>query len=425
MDYAAVAVIGTQWGDEGKGKIVDYLVEKADVIVRYQGGPNAGHTVVVGEETYKLHHLPCGVISEGKISILGNGMVLDAVTLCSELEAMEEKRSMQEHLFISDRAHLIMPYHKRMDELEEDYRKGAKIGTTMRGVGPAYADKVTRMGLRCGDLLDEDTFKQKLAFILKNKNTILEKIYGVDGFSLEDFEAEFFPFARRIVPFITDTTVMLEEEMEKGSKILFEGAQGAMLDIDHGTYPYVTSSNPITGGICIGAGIAPHKIGQVVGVAKAYSTRVGSGPFPTELLDETGDSIREKGNEYGTTTGRPRRIGWLDGVALRHSCRLNGTTFLAVTLLDVLSGLEKVKIAYAYNVGEEVVNNFPSGLHILEKSIPLYQEFEGWAEDISSARSKTDLPRSAQEYLRGLESITGIKVGMVSVGPRRDQTIMM
>lgn len=425
MDCSAVAVLGTQWGDEGKGKIVDYLAENSDVIVRYQGGPNAGHTVVVGDETFKLHHLPCGVISDGKISILGNGMVLDPVTLCSELEAMEQKGKMPKNLFISDRAHLIMPYHKKMDEVEEESREEAKIGTTMRGVGPAYADKVIRMGLRCGDLLDEVAFKHKMSFILKKKNKIFEKIYGVEGFSLEEIEANFFPFARRIVSFITDTSIILHEEIEKGSKILFEGAQGAMLDLDHGTYPYVTSSNPIAGGACTGAGVAPQKIGQVLGVAKAYSTRVGSGPFPTELVDEIGDSIREKGGEYGTTTGRPRRIGWLDGVALRYSCRLNGTAFLAVTLLDVLSGLEKVKIAYSYNVGEDIINNFPAGLHMLKKCNPLYQDFKGWEEDISAARTKKDLPREALEYLKGLETITEVKVGMVSVGPRRDQTIIM
>lgn len=425
MDCSAVAVLGTQWGDEGKGKIVDYLAENSDVIVRYQGGPNAGHTVVVGDETFKLHHLPCGVISDGKISILGNGMVLDPVTLCSELEAMEQKGKMPKNLFISDRAHLIMPYHKKMDEVEEESREEAKIGTTMRGVGPAYADKVIRMGLRCGDLLDEVAFKHKMSFILKKKNKIFEKIYGVEGFSLEEIETNFFPFARRIVSFITDTSIILHEEIEKGSKILFEGAQGAMLDLDHGTYPYVTSSNPIAGGACTGAGVAPQKIGQVLGVAKAYSTRVGSGPFPTELVDEIGDSIREKGGEYGTTTGRPRRIGWLDGVALRYSCRLNGTAFLAVTLLDVLSGLEKVKIAYSYNVGEDIINNFPAGLHMLKKCNPLYQDFKGWEEDISAARTKKDLPREALEYLKGLETITEVKVGMVSVGPRRDQTIIM
>ncbi len=425
MDCSAVAVLGTQWGDEGKGKIVDYLAENSDVIVRYQGGPNAGHTVVVGDETFKLHHLPCGVISDGKISILGNGMVLDPVTLCSELEAMEQKGKMPKNLFISDRAHLIMPYHKKMDEVEEESREEAKIGTTMRGVGPAYADKVIRMGLRCGDLLDEVAFKHKMSFILKKKNKIFEKIYGVEGFSLEEIEANFFPFARRIVSFITDTSIILHEEIEKGSKILFEGAQGAMLDLDHGTYPYVTSSNPIAGGACTGAGVAPQKIGQVLGVAKAYSTRVGSGPFPTELVDEIGDSIREKGGEYGTTTGRPRRIGWLDGVALRYSCRLNGTAFLAVTLLDVLSGLEKVKIAYSYNVGEDIINHFPAGLHMLKKCNPLYQDFKGWEEDISAARTKKDLPREALEYLKGLETITEVKVGMVSVGPRRDQTIIM
>lgn len=425
MTFSTVAVVGSQWGDEGKGKITDFLAQKADVIVRYQGGPNAGHTVVVEEEVFKLHHLPSGILYPGKKCILGNGMVLDPVILQAELNSLKQRGIIPDKLFISDRAHLIMPYHKKLDELEERGRSGRQIGTTKRGIGPAYVDKISRQGLRCGDFQNEKELKNKLAFILKSKNEIFAKLYNEEGFTMEDLEVEYLPAARKLLPYLTDASVFLAEEMEKGSKILFEGAQGTMLDIDHGTYPYVTSSSPVSGGACIGAGVAPYRINKVLGVAKAYTTRVGEGPFPTELKDHIGDMIREKGREYGTTTGRPRRIGWLDVVALRHACRINGFNCLAVTLFDVLSGLKTLKVATAYRYGDRLLEHFPANLHILEKCNPVYIELSGWEEDISEAKSLEDLPPEAKKYIRTLEELLNVKIALVSVGPRRDQTIVL
>lgn len=425
MEYSMLTVVGSQWGDEGKGKITDFLAEQADVIVRYQGGPNAGHTVMVGEETFKLHHLPSGILYPDKTCLLGNGMVLDPVILQSELDNLKERGVFPDKLFISDRAHLIMPYHKKLDELEEKARSGRQIGTTGRGIGPAYVDKISRQGLRSGDLQDENELIKKLDFILRQKNEIFTRFYGVKGFSLEDLEKEYLPAARKLLPYITDTTVLLAEEIEGGSRILFEGAQGTMLDIDFGTYPYVTSSNPVSGGVCIGAGVAPYQAGTILGIVKAYTTRVGEGPFPTELKDQIGDMLREKGREYGTTTGRPRRIGWLDGVALRHACRINGFHYLAITLFDVLTGLKTIKIATAYRYGDRLLEHFPANLHILEKCNPVYMELDGWEEDISEVKELHALPLQARNYIRTLEELLKVKVALVSVGPRRDQTIVL
>jgi adenylosuccinate synthase len=425
MEFSTLAVVGSQWGDEGKGKITDFLAEQANVIVRYQGGPNAGHTVVVGKEVFKLHHLPSGILYPGKVCVLGNGMVLDPVTLQSELNSLKERGVVPDKLFISDRVHLIMPYHKKLDELEERARSGNKIGTTMRGIGPAYVDKIFRQGLRSGDFQNENELKRKLAFILQVKNELFAKLYGAQGFTMEDLEEEYLPAARMLLPYLTDTSVLLAEEMEKGSKVLFEGAQGTMLDIDHGTYPYVTSSSPVSGGACIGAGVAPYRIGTVLGITKAYTTRVGGGPFPTELKDQIGAMIREKGREYGTTTGRPRRIGWLDGVALRHACRINGFHYLAITLFDVLSGLETIKVATSYRYGDQLLEHFPANLNILEKCNPVYMELNGWEEDISEAKNLQALPLQARHYIRFLEELLRVKIALVSVGPRRDQTIVL
>lgn len=425
MTFSAITVVGSQWGDEGKGKITDFLAQKADVIVRYQGGPNAGHTVVVEKEVYKLHHLPSGILYPGKKCILGNGMVLDPVILQNELESLKQRGIVPDKLFISDRAHLIMPYHKKLDELEENSRNAQKIGTTRRGIGPAYVDKISRQGLRCGDFQDEGALKEKLTGILRAKNEIFSKMYGEEGITMEELEAEYLPAARKLLPYITDVSLLLAEELEKGSKILFEGAQGTMLDIDHGTYPYVTSSSPVSGGVSIGAGVPPSRIGKVLGVAKAYTTRVGEGPFPTELKDHIGDRIREKGREYGTTTGRPRRIGWLDLVALKHACRLNGFNRLAITLFDVLSGLKTLKMATAYRYRDTLLEHFPANLHILEQCNPVYIELSGWDKDISEVKTFADLPPEAQKYLRTLEEFLKVKIALVSVGPRRDQTIVL
>ncbi len=426
MNYSTLAVIGSQWGDEGKGKITDYLAENVDVVVRYQGGPNAGHTVVVGEETFKLHHLPSGILYPGKKCVLGDGMVIDPVVLNAELDHLEERGIVPQHLYISTRAHLIMPYHKKIDELEEQKRRHIKIGTTLRGIGPAYTDKYARQGLRFGDLLgDEKALLEKLRHILDIKNEALTRMYDSEPYNMADLEKEYLPAARRLKPYLSDTSVYIQQEMQQGSRVLFEGAQGSMLDIDHGTYPYVTSSNPTAGGVCVGAGVPPQVIGPVLGITKAYTTRVGEGPFPTELNNEIGDRIRQVGKEYGTTTGRPRRIGWLDGVALRHAVRLNGFRFLALTLFDVLTGLETIKIATEYRIGNDMLKHFPASLHTLEKCRPVYREFSGWKEDVSKAKSLNQLPANALKYIKGIEEAVNVQVGLVSVGPRRDQTIVM
>ena len=426
MTLSTLAVIGSQWGDEGKGKVTDYLAKNIELVVRYQGGPNAGHTVVVGEDVFKLHHLPSGILYPGKKCVLGDGMVLDPVILNAELHNLQDRGIVPKHLYISTRAHLIMPYHKKIDELEEQKRSDVKIGTTMRGIGPAYTDKYARQGLRFGDLLgDESILKKKLQRILTIKNEVLTRMYDSEPFSMTDLENEYLPAARRIKPYLTDTSVYIHQEMQQGSRVLFEGAQGSMLDIDHGTYPYVTSSNPTAGGICIGAGVAPQVIGPVLGITKAYTTRVGEGPFPTELHDAVGDRIRQVGKEYGTTTGRPRRIGWLDGVALRHAARLNGFRFLALTLFDVLTGLETIKIATEYRVGNDTLKHFPPSLSVLEKCRPVYREFDGWEEDITEAKALDQLPSNAQKYIKGIEEAVNVQVGLISVGPRRDQTLVI
>lgn len=425
MSISTLAVIGSQWGDEGKGKITDFMAEQADVVVRYQGGPNAGHTVVVGKEIFKLHQLPSGIIHRGKTCILGNGMVIDPVVMQAELKELLDRGLTDDKLFISDRVHLIMPYHKKLDELEEQARSGGKIGTTMRGIGPAYVDKISRLGLRAGDFQNENALQAKIENILKIKNELFTKLYGVPGFTMENLEEECLPAARRLIPYICDTSILIDEEINKGSKVLFEGAQGTMLDIDFGTYPYVTSSNPVSGGICVGSGVAPSKVGTILGITKAYTTRVGEGPFPTELKNPIGDKIREKGREYGTTTGRPRRIGWLDGVALRSACRINGFGYLAITLFDVLSGLEKVNVASAYSHEEGTLEHFPANLHILDKCTPVYQEFKGWDDDISEVKNFQSLPEAAKNYIKGLEEILKVKIALISVGPRRDQTIVI
>lgn len=423
LDFSTLSVVGCQWGDEGKGKITDFLAEQADVVVRYQGGPNAGHTVNIENETYKLHHLPCGILYQGKTCIIGNGMVLDPAVLINELSNLKKKGITPNNLHISDRAHLILPYHLRQDKLEEEKRGGDKIGTTLRGIGPAYQDKIARRGIRAGELRDPLRIKKRIQEVLKEKNDLFQRYYGDAGISMQEIEEAYMPLASQLLPYVTDTSLLLAGYLDRGSKVLFEGAQGAMLDIEYGTYPYVTSSSTLAGSIFSGAGIPPGRVKAVLGVAKAYSTRVGAGPFPTELEGQTAEQIRERGREFGTTTGRPRRIGWLDGVALRQACRLNGVQYLALTLFDVLSGMGDLKIAAAYRCEDgSVIEHFPAELHILENSTPVYREFKGWSEDISRAKNVKDLPAAALEYIRGVEAVTGAHVSLISVGPRRDQT---
>lgn len=422
---SAVVVIGTQWGDEGKGKIVDYLAEKADVVVRYQGGNNAGHTVIVGGNEFKLHLLPSGILYQGKTCVIGNGVVIDPAVLITEIENMIAKGVDPSGLRISNRAHVIMPYHRLLDAVEEDYRGDFKIGTTKRGIGPCYMDKNARSGIRMVDLLDEEEFSAKLERNLEAKNHLLKAVYNEEGFDFEAVKAEYLGYAEKLRPYVTDTSAVLHEAIGEGQKVLFEGAQATLLDLDHGTYPYVTSSHPIAGGACIGAGIGPSKISKVIGVVKAYTTRVGEGPFPTELLDATGDEIREQGREYGTTTGRPRRCGWLDACVVRYAGYVSGIDYMAITRLDILDKLKTLKICVGYKYKGQILKEFPASLKVLAEVEPVYEEFEGWETDISSVRSYEELPAKARRYVERLSEVSGIKIGIVSVGPRRDQTIIL
>ena len=418
-------VVGTQWGDEGKGKIVDNLAEKADVVVRYQGGNNAGHTVVVKGIEFKLHLLPSGILYKGKTCVVGNGVVIDPAVMIKELSNMKDKGICTDGLKISNRAHVIMPYHRLLDEAEEQYKGEHKIGTTKRGIGPCYMDKVARTGIRMVDLLDEAEFTAKLERNLAAKNHLLKAIYTLEGFDFQTVKKEYLEYAEVLRPYVTDTVVVLHEALDKGAKVLFEGAQATLLDLDHGTYPYVTSSNPIAGGACVGAGVGPTKISTVIGVVKAYTTRVGEGPFPTELTDETGDLIRERGHEYGTTTGRPRRCGWLDACIVRYARMVSGLDYLAITRLDILDGLKTLKMCVGYRVNGELLKEFPASLKVLGQVEPVYEELPGWEESITAIRSYDQLPANARRYVERLSEIAGVELGIVSVGPQRDQTIIM
>ncbi|WP_040226351.1 adenylosuccinate synthase [Bhargavaea cecembensis] len=418
----SVVVVGTQWGDEGKGKITDFLSEHAEVISRYQGGNNAGHTIIFGGETYKLHLIPSGIFYQDKTSVIGNGMVVDPKALVHELEGLQARGVQTDNLRISNRAHVILPYHIKLDEVEE-LRKGAnKIGTTGKGIGPAYMDKAGRIGIRMADLLDKEVFEEKLTRNLAEKNRLLEKMYETDGFRVEDILEEYYGYGQKIAQYVTDTSKVLNDALDEGRRVLFEGAQGVMLDIDQGTYPFVTSSNPVAGGVTIGAGVGPTKIDHVVGVCKAYTSRVGDGPFPTELFDETGNRIREVGKEYGTTTGRPRRIGWFDTVVVRHARRVSGLTDLTVNSIDVLTGLETVKICTAYRYNGELLTEYPANLRVLDQCEPVYEEMPGWSEDITGCRSLDELPETARHYLERISQLTGVQISIFSVGPDRTQT---
>ena len=422
---SAFIVLGAQWGDEGKGKITDYLAEGADVVVRFQGGSNAGHTVEVGSRQYKLHLIPSGILYGDKLNIISNGVVLDPKALFEEIDYLKNLgvKISPENLMISDRTQLIMPYHKIMDGIKERARGKKDIGTTGKGIGPCYTDKMERSGLRVCDLMHADVFKEKLKDNIETKNEIISKVYGG---ALMDFNAvydEYMVYAEKMRPFVKEASVIVYNNIKAGKKVLFEGAQGTLLDIDYGTYPYVTSSNTIAGGVCTGSGIGPTMIDGAVGIAKAYTTRVGKGPFPTELLDKTGDWIREKGHEFGVTTGRARRCGWLDLVILKTSARISGLTSFAVTKIDTLAGLKKIKICVGYRLNDKIIDYVPASLEDLDKCQPIYEEFDGWDSSIEDARNYEDLPENAKIYLKRVEEYTGTKISIISVGPKRDQTI--
>ncbi len=419
-----VALVGTQWGDEGKGKITDVLASRADVVARYQGGNNAGHTVVVGENTYKLHLVPSGIFYAGTTCLIGNGVVVDPKVLCEEISYLHQQGISTADLYVSEKAHVIMPYHRVLDRLEEGQRL-RKIGTTGRGIGPAYVDKYMRMGIRMLDLRSRESLERALDQVLPLKNQLLQKIYDHPGFDRDELVEEYLAYGEAIVPLLADTSLLIDQARQRGEDILLEGAQGTLLDVDHGTYPVVTSSNPTAGGAAPGVGIGPNQIDQVIGVVKAYTTRVGEGPFVSELQDATGDLIRERGREFGTTTGRPRRCGWFDAVLVRYSVRVNGLTGLSLTLLDVLDALENVQVCVAYEHRGRRLEHLPADLEMLKECKPIYETLPGWQEDITGAKSFADLPQRAQEYLKFLEKQVGCPIQIVSVGPRRDQTIIL
>jgi adenylosuccinate synthase len=418
----SVVVVGTQWGDEGKGKITDFLSENAEVVARYQGGDNAGHTIKFNGETYKLRLIPSGIFNKEKICVIGNGMVVNPKSLVEELAGLHERGITTDNLRISNRAHVILPYHLKLDEVEEASKGENKIGTTKKGIGPAYMDKAARVGIRMADLLDREVFEEKLEKNLKEKNRLLERVYETTGFTKEEILEEYFEYGQQIKQYVLDTSVILNDALDEGRRVLFEGAQGVMLDIDQGTYPFVTSSNPVAGGVTIGSGVGPTKINHVVGVCKAYTSRVGDGPFPTELNNEIGDRIREVGREYGTVTGRPRRIGWYDSVVVRHARRVSGITDLSLNSIDVLTGLETVKICTAYRYDGQLIDEYPANLNILKKCEPVYEELPGWTEDITSCKSLDELPANARHYVERVSQLTGIPLSTFSVGPAREQT---
>ncbi len=418
-----IAVIGAQWGDEGKGKVVDLLAEKARVVVRFSGGDNAGHTVVNPYGEFRLHLMPCGIFYPQGVCIIGNGVVINPEVLIGEVDQLNQRGVDTTRLFISDRAHLIMPYHILLDGLEEESRGGKALGTTRKGIGPAFADKTARLGIRVGDLLDKEVLLERLRFILEYKNVILTKIYGVSPLSLDEIYSQYCQYGERLAPYIRETTIMLEEALHRNELVILEGAQGTLLDLDFGTYPYTTSSSPLAGGGCLGAGLGPTGISRILGVFKAYCTRVGSGPMPTELKDETGDLIRERAHEYGTTTGRPRRCGWFDAVAARFSTRINGFTGAAITRLDVLDTLPRLKICVGYKLDGKTIDYFPGNVATLERCQPIYEELPGWQVPISHIRQYGELSIEAQQYVARLEELTSCPVNIISVGAERGQTI--
>lgn len=419
---SSVVVVGSQWGDEGKGKITDFLSQNAEVIARYSGGDNAGHTIMFNGEKFALRLMPSGIFFPKKINVIGNGTVLNPEHLVEEIDNLTARGISVDNLRISDRAHVILPYHIVLDRLQEEAKKGDKIGTTGKGIGPAYMDKAARVGIRMADLLEKETFEAKLRTNLAEKNSLFQNVYGADPLKFEDIFEPFYEYGQRLKEYVTDTSVVLNDALDAGKRVLFEGAQGNMLDIDQGTYPYVTSSNPVAGGVTIGSGVGPNKINKVVGVIKAYTSRVGDGPFPTELHDATGDFIREAGHEYGTVTKRPRRIGWLDTVVLRHSKRVSGLTNLCLNCVDVLTGLDEIKICVAYELNGERIYHYPASLKQLQACKPVYETLPGWKEDITGCKTLEELPENARNYIHRIQDLVGVKISTFSVGPDRDQT---
>jgi adenylosuccinate synthase len=422
---STVVIVGTQWGDEGKGKIVDYLAEKAESVVRYQGGSNAGHTVAVEGKEYKLRLMPSGILYKGTHNIIANGVAFNPKVFLSELEGFKNAGIDTSNIMISDRAHVVMPYHKRMDECMETTKGKNKIGTTHNGIGPCYMDRDNRVGIRVCDLMEEDVFKKKLQIVLETKNNVMRLLYKVDELDYNQIVKDYLGYAEKIRPYVVDTITLLNEEIKSGRKILFEGAQATMLDIDYGTYPYVTASHPVSGGVTVGAGVAPSKIDKVVGVVKAYCTRVGEGPFPTEDLGEAGNKLRETGHEYGTVTGRPRRTGWLDACVVKYAGILSGINYIAITRLDILDDFDEIKLCVGYKYKGKAYEGIPASLSVLSEIEPVYETFKGWKTSISKIRKYEALPIEAKAYLKRIEEVTDIKLGIVSVGPNRDETIII
>ncbi len=425
---SSVVIVGTQWGDEGKGKIVDLLTRSADYVVRFQGGNNAGHTLVVNKQQYIFHIIPSGILYEDKKCMIGNGVIIDPAILLEEIASLAEKGLpvTPERLTISENAHLIMEYHRRLDQAQEaSLSKEKKIGTTGRGIGPCYVDKVGRTGIKIGDLLDEGSLREKLAASLDEKNFLLKQKYQEEPVSFEVVLANMLSYAEKLAPFVGNVSVELDKARKRGENILFEGAQGTQLDIDHGTYPFVTSSNTVAGNACNGSGFGPTHIDSVIGILKAYTTRVGEGPFPTELHDQTGEALQRKGGEFGATTGRKRRCGWLDGVVATDAVRLNGLTGLAITKLDVLSGQPKLKMATSYELGDRSLNAMPSNIRDAARVKPVYEELAGWQSEINEVTAYEDLPVEAKDYVKRIEDFTGVEAVIVSVGPDRDETLLL
>ncbi|MGA0254951.1 MAG: adenylosuccinate synthase [Bacteroidetes bacterium] len=418
-------VIGSQWGDEGKGKIVDLIAKDIDIVARYQGGANAGHTICWEDKEFVLHLVPSGIFHEGVQCVIGNGVVIDPVAVMKEIDMIRNLGyEVEGRLHISHNAHLIMPYHKKVEEARERWRDAGAIGTTGRGIGPSYVDKFARTGIRVVDLLDRDVLRKKLITSMEEKNAILQNVYGADELDVDAIIDEYVEFDKIIDPFVTDTTELLGQALADGKRVLAEGAQGSLLDVDFGTYPFVTSSHPTVGGCCTGLGVPPTAVERVIGIVKAYCTRVGNGPFPTELLDETGEELRRTGAEFGATTGRPRRCGWLDLVALRYTTMINGFTDLAITKLDVLSGLEEIKVCTGYRINGKSSRRFPNDIRTLEGIEPEYETLPGWKQDITGATSMEQLPTEARDYLAFISDYLKVPASIVSSGPKREQTIV-
>ncbi|MFW6306071.1 MAG: adenylosuccinate synthase [Bacillota bacterium] len=417
-------VVGSQWGDEGKGKITNMLAQTADVIVRFGGGNNAGHTVIVGEEKFELHLIPSGILYPEKENVIGNGVVIDPEALVEEMNMVEERGVSLDNLYISESAHVIMPYHRLLDKVEEERKGDAKIGTTGKGIGPAYTDKIARRGIRIIDTLDRDRFFKKLKSTLKYQNLILEKVYNTDPMDAEEVMNQYEEFIEKLRPRVKNTATLLEKAYNEEKRIFFEGAQGTLLDVDHGTYPFVTSSNPTAGGVCTGAGVGPTRIDDVIGVAKAYLTRVGEGPFPTELENKLGEYLREKGHEFGVTTGRPRRCGWFDVPIIKHAVRVNGLTEIAITKLDVMTGMEEIKICTAYQYKGKEITEFPLENGMLTECKPIYKTLEGWEKDITGIQEYEKLPEAARKYVGLIEEYAGVPVKIIGTGPEREEAII-